>query len=121
MKEKMLIGLVMLSCIVLLGAGLFPTPTNKGTDGNGNFIQDGVPSAFVVLETTKAAVKYSVRSLAGINVRATANSSVYLNGTGGDWPLDANVAQKFRTFSNISTMVFTCQSSASTKFRIQQL
>lgn len=69
------------------------------------------PTLFKVTNMTKS-VTYRVKGLHALTARMSAAGTVYLNGTGDGWPLDAGNAQDFYPFRNISTLRFTCASTA---------
>lgn len=79
-------------------------------------------TAFRTYSITKATT-YKIKGKHGIAVQSSNATSVYLNGAGDDWALPANTPQDFYPFQNISTLRFTCTSTAAaspTKIRIQE-
>lgn len=80
-------------------------------------------TAFRHYSTTKAPVTYRIAGKRAVTVRPTAATSAYLNGKGADWLIAAGESQNFYPFRNISTIKFTCASTASTnkaRIRIQE-
>ena len=80
------------------------------------------PTKFTVTNMTKRAT-YSVKAIHGMTYQTSAATTVYLNGTGSGWPVAANTPTDFYTFRNISTLAFTCSSTAAaspTKLYVQE-
>lgn len=78
--------------------------------------------AFRTYGITKT-LTYKMTGKRALTVQSTAATSVYLNGKGDDWAMAAGSIHDFYPFANISTLKFTCASTAAAspvKIRIQE-
>lgn len=72
----------------------------------------GLATKSVDLITMTKSYKYSVKGKQAIAFYPSATVSVYLNGTGNYYPYAATTNHELGVFRNISTVKFTCVSTA---------
>jgi hypothetical protein len=77
------------------------------------FAAEYAPKLFTYVSYTKTG-KLSVNGTPVVTLAPTADTSVYLNGTGSDWVVKSGTERDIYVFRNISTLAFISASSAST-------
>ena len=106
--------LLVLIAVVAYAAG----PIAKDMDKRP--VDSFMPSAFGLLEATKANMTLDTSGTNAVRVQPSVAVTVKINGTGTAWPIAANTVQEYRIPANVQALVFSASSSASNKVYYQK-
>jgi hypothetical protein len=108
---------IVLALVVFAAVAFAQGPVGKDTDKRQ--VDGFMPSAFGVLEATKADMTLSTATVHAVRIQPSVAVTVKVNGTGTAWPIAANTVQEYRIPANVTSLVFSAASSASNKVYYQ--